>query len=128
MALAQDTDVLLLDEPTTYLDVTHQVEVLDLLVDLNRSRGTTVVTVLHDLNLAARYSDHLVALTRGRVAAAGTPAEVVTEAVVEDVFGLRCRVVPDPVSGTPLVVPVGRHHGHRPGATASPYAGTGAVR
>ena len=124
MALAQDTDVLLLDEPTTYLDVTHQVEVLDLLVDLNRSRGTTVVTVLHDLNLAARYSDHLVALKRGRVVAAGAPADVVTEAVVEDVFGLRCRVVPDPVSGTPLVVPVGRHRT----APASPYAETGALR
>ena len=124
MALAQDTDVLLLDEPTTYLDVTHQVEVLDLLVDLNRSRGTTVVTVLHDLNLAARYSDHLVALKQGRVVAAGPPAQVVTEAVVEDVFGLRCRVVPDPVSGTPLVVPVGRHHV----PSVSPYATTGAPR
>ena len=124
MALAQDTDVLLLDEPTTFLDVTHQVEVLDLLVDLNRSRGTTVVTVLHDLNLAARYSDHLVALKRGRVVAAGPPAEVVTEAVVEDVFGLRCRVVPDPVSGTPLVVPVGRHHA----PSVQPYATTGAPR
>ena len=129
MALAQDTDVLLLDEPTTYLDVTHQVEVLDLLVDLNRSRGTTVVTVLHDLNLAARYSDHLVALKRGRVVAAGAPADVVTEAVVEDVFGLRCRVVPDPVSGTPLVVPVGRHRSRPLGAApARPYAETGALR
>jgi iron complex transport system ATP-binding protein len=123
MALAQDTDVLLLDEPTTYLDVTHQIEVLDLLVDLNRSRGTTVVTVLHDLNLAARYSDHLVALKRGRIVAAGAPADVVTETTVEDVFGLRCRVVPDPVSGTPLVVPVGRHH-----AADRPYATTGAPR
>ena len=127
MALAQETDVLLLDEPTTYLDVTHQVEVLDLLVDLNRGRGTTVVTVLHDLNLAARYSDHLVALKHGRIVAAGAPAEVVTEAVVEDVFGLRCRVVADPVSGTPLVVPVGRHHGPRTAAARS-YAATGATR
>jgi iron complex transport system ATP-binding protein len=126
MALAQDTDVLLLDEPTTYLDVTHQVEVLDLLVDLNRSRGTTVVTVLHDLNLAARYSDHLVALKHGRVVAAGAPAEVVTEAVVQDVFGLRCRVVPDPVAGTPLVVPVGRHHGAADDARR--FATTGARR
>ena len=124
MALAQDTDVLLLDEPTTYLDVTHQVEVLDLLVDLNRSRGTTVVTVLHDLNLAARYSDHLVALKHGRVVAAGAPDDVVTEAVVEDVFGLRCRVVPDPVSGSPLVVPVGRHHA----SDLRPYAAPGARR
>jgi iron complex transport system ATP-binding protein len=110
MALAQQTDVLLLDEPTTYLDVCHQVEVLDLLLDLNRRRGTTVVMVLHDLNLAARYADHVVALKDGRVVAAGAPAEVVTERVVGEVFGLGCRVVPDPVSGTPLVVPIGRHH------------------
>jgi iron complex transport system ATP-binding protein len=110
MALAQQTDVLLLDEPTTYLDVSHQIEVLDLLADLNRNRGTTVVMVLHDLNLAARYADHVVALKEGRVVAEGAPAEVVTEELVADVFGLDCRVVPDPVSHTPLVVPIGRHH------------------
>lgn len=110
MALAQGTDLLLLDEPTTYLDVAHQVEMLDLLSDLNRARGTTVVMVLHDLNLSARYADHLVALRDGRVVAEGTPHEVVTEDVVRDVFGLDCRVIPDPVSHTPLVVPVGRRH------------------
>ena len=110
MALAQGTDLLLLDEPTTYLDVAHQIEVLDLLVDLNRARGTTVVMVLHDLGLAARYADHLVALCAGRMYAEGPPAEVVTEQLVHDVFDLACRVVPDPVSGTPLIVPVGRHH------------------
>ena len=108
-ALAQDTDVLLLDEPTTFLDVTHQLEMLDLLVDLNHSRGTTVVMVLHDLNLAARYADHLVAMAGGRIAAEGTPAEVVTEETVREVFGLDCTVVSDPVSRTPLVVPIGRH-------------------
>ena len=111
MALAQQTDVLLLDEPTTFLDVAHQVEVLDLLTDLNRQRGTTIVMVLHDLNLAARYTDHLVALREGRLVAQGAPGDVVTPALVEEVFGMTARVIDDPVSGTPLVVPVGRHHG-----------------
>ncbi len=108
MALAQETDLLLLDEPTTYLDVAHQVEMLDLLAQLNRDRGLTVVMVLHDLNLSARYADHLVAMSAGRIAAEGTPGEVVTEEVVRDVFGLENRVINDPVSHTPLVVPVGR--------------------
>jgi iron complex transport system ATP-binding protein len=110
MALAQQTDVLLLDEPTTFLDITHQVEVLDLLTDLNRARGTTVVMVLHDLNLAARYADHLVAVADGRVHAAGAPGEVLTADAVREVFGLESRVVPDPVSGAPMVLPIGRHH------------------
>ena len=110
MALAQETDVLLLDEPTTFLDLAHQVEVLDLVTDLNRARGTTVAIVLHDLNLAARYADHIIAMKDGAVAAMGSPAEVVTEDLVRDVFGLESRVVPDPVSGTPLIIPIGRHH------------------
>lgn len=110
MALAQETDVLLLDEPTTFLDVAHQVDVLDLLTELNRERGTTVVMVLHDLNLAARYADHLVAVREGRLHAAGPPAEVLTATVVEEVFGMRSHVVPDPVSGAPMVLPIGRHH------------------
>ncbi|UOQ56522.1 ABC transporter ATP-binding protein [Leucobacter allii] len=110
MALAQETDILLLDEPTTYLDVAHQVEVLDLLTDVNRERGTTIVMVLHDLNLAARYSDELVAIRDGAVHCSGTPAEVVTEETVREVFGLESRVIPDPVSGSPIVMPIGRHH------------------
>jgi iron complex transport system ATP-binding protein len=109
MALAQRTDILLLDEPTTFLDVSHQVEVLDLLTDLNRDRGTTIVMVLHDLNLAARYADHLIALADGRVHAVGDPHEVLTEDVVRDVFGLECSVIDDPVSGRPLMLPIGRH-------------------
>ncbi|CAD6003347.1 ABC transporter ATP-binding protein [Agreia sp. COWG] len=110
MALAQQTDLLLLDEPTTFLDVSHQVEVLDLLIDLNRARGTTIVMVLHDLNLAARYADHLIALAEGRLHACGTPAEVLTEETVLAVFGLDSRVITDPVSNKPLMLPIGRHH------------------
>ncbi|WP_165063849.1 ABC transporter ATP-binding protein [Marisediminicola senii] len=110
MALAQQTDVLLLDEPTTFLDVSHQIEVLDLLTDLNRTRGTTIVMVLHDLNLAARYSDHLVALSGGRVHAAGAPADILTEECVLSVFGIDSRVITDPTSGKPLMLPIGRHH------------------
>jgi iron complex transport system ATP-binding protein len=114
MALAQETDVLLLDEPTTYLDLAHQVEVLDLVTDLNRQRGTTVAIVLHDLNLAARYADHVLALKNGRIVAAGSAADVVTQELVRDVFGLDSVVIPDPVSGQPLVLPVGRHHAGSP--------------
>ncbi|MBS4752916.1 ABC transporter ATP-binding protein [Nocardioides sp. zg-ZUI104] len=108
MALAQGTDLLLLDEPTTYLDLAHQVEMLDLLADLNETAGTTIVMVLHELNLAARYADRLVAMKDGRIVAAGTPHEVVTAEVVREVFGLDCQVVDDPVTHTPLVVPIGR--------------------
>ncbi|WEH39510.1 ABC transporter ATP-binding protein [Streptomyces sp. AM 2-1-1] len=110
MALAQHTDVLLLDEPTTYLDISHQLDVLDLLTDLNRERGVTLVAVLHDLNLACRYADHLVAMKDGRIVAEGRPAGIVTAELVTEVFGMRCSVVPDPASGTPMIVPIGRHH------------------
>lgn len=109
MALAQQTDILLLDEPTTFLDICHQVEVLDLLTDLNRERGITIVMVLHDLNLAARYADRLVAMCGGRLLADGTPEEVLTTEVVQEVFGMASQVVPDPVSGRPMVLPIGRH-------------------
>jgi iron complex transport system ATP-binding protein len=107
MALAQETELLLLDEPTTYLDLAHQVEVLELVAELNVARGRTVVMVLHDLNHAARYATHLLAMKDGRIVAAGPPAQVLTAELVEHVFGLRCVVVPCPVSGRPLVVPVG---------------------
>ncbi|WP_405955978.1 ABC transporter ATP-binding protein [Streptomyces phaeochromogenes] len=105
MALAQETELLLLDEPTTYLDIAHQVEVLDLVRQLNHDRGRTVVVVLHDLNQAARYADHLVAMKEGQIVAAGPPSEIVTADLVREVFGLECVVVPDPVTGSPLVVP-----------------------
>jgi iron complex transport system ATP-binding protein len=104
MTLAQQTDVLLLDEPTTFLDLAHQVEVLTL-VERMRDDGRTVVAVLHDLNQAARHADHLVAMRGGRVVAAGPPRSVVTADLVRAVFGLDCVVVPSPVSGAPLVVP-----------------------
>ena len=110
MALAQETDILLLDEPTTFLDVAHQIEVLDLLTDLNRDGGTTIVMVLHDINLAARYADCLFAMRDGEIVAAGAPSDVVTNELIREVFELDALVVSDPVSGTPIVLPRGRHH------------------
>ncbi|SDP95501.1 iron complex transport system ATP-binding protein [Actinopolyspora xinjiangensis] len=107
MALAQGTDLLLLDEPTTYLDLSHQVDVLELIGRLHAESGRTVVMVLHDLNLAARYADRLVAMSEGRIAAEGVPEEVLTERLLREVFDLSARVIPDPVTGTPMVVPVG---------------------
>ena len=117
MVLAQRTDLLLLDEPTTFLDVAHQIEVLDLLADLNRDRGTTIVMVLHDLNLAARYADHLVAMAGGAIQVEGRPEDVLTVDTVRTVFGLESRIVTDPTSGRPLMLPLGRHH------TVGPDAG-----
>ncbi len=107
MALAQHTDILLLDEPTTFLDITHQIELLELFTDLNHV-GHTLVAVLHDLNHAARFGTHLIAMKDGAIVAEGTPSDIVTAELVEEVFGLRCLVVPDPVAGTPHVVPLGR--------------------
>ncbi|WP_432483889.1 ABC transporter ATP-binding protein [Kineococcus esterisolvens] len=108
MALAQETPLLLLDEPTTYLDIAHQIEVLDLCAQLHEEQGRTLVAVLHDLNHACRYATHLVALKEGRVVAEGEPSAIVTAELVEEVFGLPCVVVPDPETGTPLVVPRAR--------------------
>jgi iron complex transport system ATP-binding protein len=105
MALAQETDLLLLDEPTTHLDINHQVELLRLLRTLNADSGKTIVVVLHDLNLACRFVDHVIAMADGRIVAEGPPGEVVTAELVAKVFGLSCVVVPDPVAGTPMVVP-----------------------
>jgi iron complex transport system ATP-binding protein len=116
MALAQQTPILLLDEPTTYLDLAHQIEVLDLVADLNHADGRTVVLVLHELNHAARYAHHVIAMQRGVIVAEGPPGDVLTEQLVTEVYGLRVRVVPDPVAGTPMVIPIGRHApaGHPP--------------
>lgn len=109
MALAQQTEILLLDEPTTFLDIAHQIEVLDLLVDLNQSRGSTIVVVLHDLNLAARYADTIYAMRDGRLVAQGHPDEVVTPEMIHEVFGVHSVVCADPLSGRPMVVPRSRH-------------------
>jgi len=108
MALAQQTPLLLLDEPTTYLDIAHQIEVLDLCARLHEEQGRTLVAVLHDLHQAARYATHLVALRDGRVVAAGEPRRILTAELVEEVFGLPCRVIEDPETGTPLVLPLAR--------------------
>jgi iron complex transport system ATP-binding protein len=106
LALAQGAPLMLLDEPTTFLDLAHQVEVLDLLADLNAREGRTIVMVLHDLNLACRYADHVVAMGAGAIIAEGDPTEVVDAALVAKVFGLQSRVIPDPLTGMPMVVPV----------------------
>ncbi|WP_036717763.1 ABC transporter ATP-binding protein [Paenibacillus sp. JCM 10914] len=110
MALAQQTDILLLDEPTTFLDITYQIEILDLLTDLNRKHGTTIVMVLHDINLSARYADHIIALYEGKLVAEGAPSSVITSSLIQDIFGLHCAVIEDPVSGCPHVIPKGRYH------------------
>ncbi|NUR59897.1 MAG: ABC transporter ATP-binding protein [Catenulispora sp.] len=108
LALAQETNLLLLDEPTTFLDLRHQLDVLNLVADLRADAGRTVVMVLHDLGQAARYADHLVVLHDGGLAAAGPPGAVLTAELVAQVFEVQCRVVPDPETGTPLVVPLAR--------------------
>jgi len=106
MSLAQQTPLLLLDEPTTFLDIAHQVELLDLFAELNTSGDRTLVAVLHDLNQAARYATHLIAMKDGRIIAQGAPSDIVTADMVHEVFGLRCRILTDPESGTPLVIPL----------------------
>jgi iron complex transport system ATP-binding protein len=120
MALAQETPILLLDEPTTFLDIAHQIEVLDLCAELHEQEGRTLVAVLHDLNHACRYATHLIAMAEGAVIASGPPAEVVDAAMVESVFGLRCRVIDDPETGTPLIVPGARAGRERLAGRAGP--------
>lgn len=105
MVLAQQTPLILLDEPTTFLDIAHQIELLDLFAELNASQGRTIVAVLHDLNHACRFADQIIAMKAGRIVAQGEPAQVITAALVEDVYGLRCQIIDDPETGTPLVIP-----------------------
>ncbi|MFN6553140.1 ABC transporter ATP-binding protein [Mycolicibacterium septicum] len=114
MVLAQQTPLILLDEPTTYLDIAHQVELLDLFAKLNREQSRTVVAVLHDLNHACRYADHIVAMKSGKIVAQGDPAAVITEELVEDVYGLACQIIEDPQTATPLVIPRASAYTRRP--------------
>ncbi|MDI9883268.1 ABC transporter ATP-binding protein [Streptomyces sp. HNM0645] len=126
MALAQQTPLLLLDEPTTFLDIQHQLEILDLCAELHETQGRTLVAVLHDLNQAARYATHLIAMRDGRIAAEGAPGEVVTAELVERVFGVRAQVIDDPETGTPLVVPLARRGRAAPDASLPSASGAAA--
>ena len=108
MTLAQDTEVILLDEPTTYLDMAHQIEVLDLLYELNEKKRRTIVMVLHDLNLAARYTHNIVAIKDGAIFAQGKPEDIITCELVKSVFNMDCQVAKDPLFGTPYCIPFGR--------------------
>ncbi|WP_313997296.1 ABC transporter ATP-binding protein [uncultured Paenibacillus sp.] len=108
MVLAQGSDILLLDEPTTYLDMTHQIEILDLLFELNRKERRTIVMVLHDLNLACRYADHIVAVRNKTIYDQGKPEDIMTSETVQAVFQMRCQITKDPLFGTPLFIPYGK--------------------
>ena len=110
MALAQQTDILFLDEPTTFLDITYQVEILDMLTSLNHKYDTTIVMVLHDINLSARYADYIYAVRQGKIVAEGEPSKIITKELIKDIFDMECVVISDPVSKTPLVIPKGQHH------------------
>ena len=108
MVLAQETSIMLLDEPTTWLDISHQIDLLELLSELNRTQGYTLAAVLHDLNQACRYATHLIALRDGEIVAQGAPKAIVTPELIERIYGMRCMIIDDPVAGTPLVVPLGK--------------------
>jgi len=108
MTLAQNTDIILLDEPTTYLDMTHQIEILDLLFELNEQEQRTIIMVLHDLNLACRYAHNLIAIKNGRIHAQGKPEEIIKSDVVRQVFNMECEITTDPLFGTPLCIPFGK--------------------
>ncbi|WP_110472709.1 ABC transporter ATP-binding protein [Williamsia limnetica] len=108
MVLAQQTPLMLLDEPTTFLDIAYQIDLLELCSELNKTKGRTLVAVLHDLNHACRYADHIIAMKDGEIVAEGRPSEIITAELVHDVFGLPCRIIDDPESHTPLVIPLVR--------------------
>ncbi|SDZ61806.1 iron complex transport system ATP-binding protein [Evansella caseinilytica] len=108
MTLAQDTDIILLDEPTTYLDMTHQIDILDLLFELNEKHGRTIIMVLHDINLASRYAHNIIAIKDGKVFDQGLPETIITCDLIRSVFGMECQVSTDPLFGTPHCIPFGR--------------------
>jgi len=120
LAVAQEAELMLLDEPTTFLDLAHEIEVLDLLHDLNRIEGRTIVLVIHDLNLAARYADQMIVMSQGQIRAIGGPSVVISEPLLRDVFGVECRVISDPITGSSLVIPISRSE--RNGAAADQTA------
>jgi iron complex transport system ATP-binding protein len=122
MTLAQDSEIILLDEPTTFLDLAYQIEVLDLLHELNVERGKTIVMVLHDLNQACRYADYLVAIKSGCIAAQGRPHDIMKVDMIQKVFGIECHIIPDPITETPLIVPMGRRRITREAPAAKPRA------
>lgn len=109
LALAQETDILFLDEPTTYLDIAYQIEILDLLKELNKKRGTTIVMVLHDINLSTKYADYLFAMKDGKLIKQGTPSEIITDDTIKEIYGIDSVIIPDPISNSPLVIPVSAH-------------------
>ena len=106
MLLAQETPIMLLDEPTTHLDIAHQIEILDLLKDLTKESSRTIVMVLHDLNLAVRYAENLIAMRDGKIKTSGKPSDVVTSQMIHDVFSIQAQIITDPVSGSPLCIPL----------------------
>lgn len=120
MTLAQETPLILLDEPTTYLDLTHQIEVLDLLYELNVQEQRTIVMVLHDINLACRYADHIVAIRDGSIKAMGRPEDIICSELMQTVFQLPCEIIPDPLYGTPMCVPHGKGLRRTQNASSSP--------
>lgn len=109
LALAQESDILFLDEPTTFLDIAFQIEILDLLYEINRKKQTTIVMVLHDINLSARYADYVFAMADGKLVAQGDPKQIINEDLMKQVYGLECKVIQDPISKSPLIIPISRH-------------------
>ena len=110
LALAQDSDILFLDEPTTFLDIAYQIEILDMLMELNRKKGTTIVMVMHDINLSARYADYMFAMANGALIAEGTPVEVIQEELMHQIYGIDSKILTDTIAGSPMMVPMGRFH------------------
>ena len=120
MTLAQDTGAILLDEPTTYLDMTHQIEVLELLAELNENERRTIVMVLHDINLACRYAHHIIAVSNGTIYKKGTPSEIMDEQLIRDVFSMECRITMDPIYGSPMCIPIGTRAARNGAETDNP--------
>jgi len=113
LALAQQTDILFLDEPTTYLDIAYQIEILDLLKELNRIKQTTIVMVLHDINLSSKYADYIFAMKNGHLIKEGTPEEIITSDTINEIYGIHSLVISDPLSKSPLVIPISSHDAAR---------------